>query len=157
MTKKNITEIVREILAEYLPAHGYELWNVEYGKVGKDYNLNVFIDSPTGIGTDDCEQVSRYLEGVLDERDVIAGAYYLIVSSPGMDRPLLTDAHYKRYEGVPVDVSLYRGLDGMKRYSGVLKERTEDAVILVVTDKGKEEEISLPRELVSKVRLQVIF
>jgi ribosome maturation factor RimP len=142
------------MLADFLPGHGYELWNVEYIKTGRDYNLNVYIDKEEGIGTDDCEIVSRYLNDRLDEEDLIANNYYLIVSSPGMDRPLLTDEHYKRYTGTPVDVSLYKGVGGSKTYSGVLIGRTED-MLLIRTENG--EETALPRELVSKVRLQVIF
>jgi ribosome maturation factor RimP len=123
-------------------------------KTGKEYNLNVYIDQADGIGTDDCEIVSRYLSERLDADDLIEQNYYLIVSSPGMDRPLLTEEHYKRYAGTPVDVSLYKGVDGQKAYSGVLKERTDTHLLLTV-DGG--EEIALPRELISKVRLQVIF
>jgi ribosome maturation factor RimP len=150
---KNITGRVKELLAECLPDLGYELWNVEFVKSGRDRDLNVYIDKADGISTDDCEAVSRYLGGKLDEEDLIQGNYYLIVSSPGMDRPLLTDEHFGRYEGSPVDVSLYKGVDGSKKYSGILVERNEDSVVLECDGK----KTSLPRELVSKVRLQVIF
>jgi ribosome maturation factor RimP len=174
---RNVTARVRELLEDWLPEQGYELWNVEYVKSGRERNLNVYIDRlpaadtgaqggdaaglgahgdavRQGIGTDDCEAVSRYLSDRLDADDLIEGNYYLVVSSPGMDRPLLTDAHYARYEGVPVDVSLYKGVDGRKSYSGVLGARTDSELIIFAED-GRE--VRLPRELVSKVRLQVIF
>jgi ribosome maturation factor RimP len=151
---RNITERVREILADFLTAHGYELWNIEYIKAGKDYNLNVYIDSKKGIGTDDCEIVSRYLNERLDEEDLIEHNYYLIVSSPGMDRVLISDEHFARYIAAPVDVSLYKGVDGSKTYSGVLKGRTNEHLLIELND---SKELALPREFVSKVRLQVIF
>ncbi|MDR0518909.1 MAG: ribosome maturation factor RimP, partial [Clostridiales Family XIII bacterium] len=100
------------------------------------------------------ELVSRYLSDRLDEEDFISGNYYLIVSSPGMDRPLLTDGHFERYRGALVDVSLYKGVDGRKSYSGTLVERTDDSVT-IVDDDGRE--VNLPRDFVSKVKLQVVF
>jgi ribosome maturation factor RimP len=153
MPKKDIVSKVREILGEQLPDLGYELWNVEYVKAGKDYELTVYIDKPGGIGTDDCEAVSKRLGGRLDEEGAIETAYYLIVSSPGLDRPLLTDEHYARYTGSEVDVSLYKGINGAKKLSGVLAGRTETELMLDI-DGG---ELRIPRELVSKVRLKVII
>jgi ribosome maturation factor RimP len=152
---KSVTARVGELLADWLPQHGYELWDVEFAKSGADRDLNVYVDGADGMGTDDCEFVSRYLEARLDEEGLIEGAYRLIVSSPGMDRPLLTDGHFARYRGAPVDVSLYRGVDGRKTYSGILGERTADTLFLLSEEGGRE--IGLPREYVSKVRLQVIF
>jgi ribosome maturation factor RimP len=183
MSAKNVTARIKELLSDWLPGQGYELWNIEFVKSGHDRNLNVYIDrlpEPSGanednraeedgsantaaggaeirggIGTDDCERVSKYLSERLDEEELIDGNYYLIVSSPGLDRPLLTDEHFARYRGVPVDVSLYRGVDGRKKYSGILGNRTDACLTIVRKEDGCE--VALPRELVSKVRLQVIF
>ncbi|MDR1028364.1 MAG: ribosome maturation factor RimP [Clostridiales Family XIII bacterium] len=152
MSKKSIVRIVKELLAEFLPQNGYELWHAEFVKEGKDYNLKVYIDSAEGIGADDCEKVSRYLGARLDEADPIEAPYYLIVSSPGMDRALLTPDHFRRYVGCPVDVALYKGVDGKKSYSGILGERTDEYLILYA-----DGEIRLPIPLIGKVRLQVIF
>ncbi|MDR0357027.1 MAG: ribosome maturation factor RimP [Clostridiales Family XIII bacterium] len=161
MAKKNTIGIVREILADFLPRNGYELWNAEFAKEGKDYNLKVYIDAKDGVGADDCEKVSRYLSEKLDEADPIDMPYYLIVSSPGMDRPLLTQEHFERYRGSHVDVALYKGVNGKKAYSGILCERTEDDLIIRAVvddaDDSQGEEIKFPLALVSKVRLQVIF
>jgi ribosome maturation factor RimP len=154
MAKVSIVERVREILQEYIPENGYELWDVEYGKVGKDYNLTVFIDKTEGTSTDDCEAVSRFLSERLDEEDVIDQNYMLIVSSPGMDRALLTDEHYLRYANTLVDVKLYKGFEGSKSWRGTLISRTEESLNIVAED-GKE--MAIPRELVSKVRLSVII
>jgi ribosome maturation factor RimP len=151
--RKDVVRTVRELLEERLPEMGCELWNVEYVKAGADFNLTVFIDKPGGIGTDDCEAVSRYLGAKLDEADIIADSYYLIVSSPGLDRLLLTDAHYARYAGSEVDVGLYKGVNGTKKLSGVLETRTEAELVLTVDG----ERLALPRELVSTVRLKVII
>lgn len=161
----NVVESVKRILAGFLAENGYELWNAEFVKTGRDYNLNIYIDAENGIGTDDCEKVSRFLEARLDEENLIDGQYYLIVSSPGMDRELLTDAHFKRYEGAPVDVALYRGYEGRKSWAGVLIRRTETELMLKAGDgdqcvalkKYEDGVFGIPLEYVSKVKLQVIF
>jgi ribosome maturation factor RimP len=152
---KSVSARVRELLANWLPQHGYELWDIEFVKSGNNRNLNVYVDKEDGMGTDDCELVSRYLEKQLDEGDLIKGNYYLVVSSPGMDRPLLSDEHFARYRGAPVDVSLYKGVNGHKKYRGILGERTAEALFILTEDDGRE--VAIPREYVSKVRLQVIF
>ena len=146
------------MLADYLPENGYELWNVEYVKEGSDFYLRVYIDTlGGGIGTDDCERVSKYLSEALDKADPIESGYYLVVSSPGMDRPLLTDEHFKRYRGVPVDVSLYRAIGGKKKISGLLGVRTETNLELFPEEMGAGAPLQIPLEQISKVRLQVIF
>ena len=64
MAKKKITEIAAEMMADFLAAEGYELYNIEFVKEGKDWFLRVYVDMASGegyIGTEDCEKVSRFL------------------------------------------------------------------------------------------------
>ncbi|MDR2486540.1 MAG: ribosome maturation factor RimP [Clostridiales Family XIII bacterium] len=142
---------VRAKLETFLEENGYELWNVEWNSAGGSPSLTVTIEKDGGIGTDDCEFVSRRLDW-LD--NYIQPGYDLIVSSPGMDRPLLTDAHFARYIGTPVDVKLYKGVDGSRKYGGELVGRDEETLTIRLED-GTEK--SFPRTVVSGVRLQVIF
>ena len=76
--------------------------------------------APRYIGTDECEKVSRYLSEQLDSSDPIEQNYYLMVSSPGMDRPLLKPSHWRRYVGEKIEIRLYRGKDGTKNITGTL-------------------------------------
>ena len=93
-------------------------WNLS--KWGKDWFLRVYIDrtddSAGGIGTDDCEKVSKFISARLDELDPIEQNYYLEVSSPGMDRALLKESDYVRFAGRWVNVTLYQGLNGKKTF-----------------------------------------
>ena len=124
MAKKKITEVVAELLSGYLEEQGMELYNVEFVKEAKDWFLRVFIDKLPGeaeeqyISTDDCEMVSRYLSEKLDEVDPIEQNYYLEVSSPGLDRILLREKDFIRFAGHPVEVNLYKSIDGKKHYTG---------------------------------------
>lgn len=157
MAKINIRTLVSEMSADFLAEHNLELYNVEFQKEGKDWFLRVYIDKSEGtegyISTDDCELVSRFLSEKLDEADPIEQNYYLEVSSPGMDRALITEEHYRRYAGQLVDVKLYSGIGGKKTYQGILKGLNEN--ILTIEENGKT--VELPFDKVAKTNLAVIF
>ncbi len=156
MAGKKVKDIVAAELEGFLSENGYELYNVEFVKEGRDWFLRVYIDLPDPdeyVGTEDCEKVSRYLSEVLDEKDPIAQNYYLEVSSPGMDRALIRDEDYDRYAGRQVEVSLYSAINGRKKLEGTLKGLEGDEIV-ITDDSG---EIRLPREKVAKTKLAVIF
>ena len=155
MAKEKITDVVERELAQFLPEHGYELYLTEYSKEGKDWYLKVFVDKPEGgITVDDCEVVSRWLSDRLDEKNIIEKNYYLMVSSPGLDRPLVKDEHFEKSKGKLVDITLYKPLEGSKEWTGELKG-LEDGEIVITDDTGRE--IRIPRDAASKVRLAVVF
>ncbi len=157
MAKKKITEIAAEMMADFLQQEGYELYNIEFVKEGKDWFLRVYVDLASGegyIGTEDCEKVSRFLSEKLDEDDPIEQNYYLEVSSPGMDRPLLKKEHYERYAGSEVEIRLYKGKDGTKNIQGVL-EGIEGEVVTVTDHDNKKWELELSE--IAKANLAVIF
>jgi len=111
---------------------GYELVDVEL-RVGRGRGLvRLFIDHGDGITLDDCERVSRQVSGVLDVEDPIGGEYDLEVSSPGLDRKLLTPAHFDRFVGEEISVRLRRGIDGRRRFRGRLLGRRGDEIDMQV-------------------------
>ena len=157
MAKKKITEIVEEMLEDFLRQEGYELYNAEFVKEGRDWFLRVYIDKTVTdeyVGTEDCEKVSRFLSEKLDEEDPIEQNYYLEVSSPGMDRPLLKRSHYERYIGREVEIRLYKVKDGTKNIQGVLKDITGDDITVEDHD-GREWKLQLSE--IAKAKLAVIF
>lgn len=157
MAKKKITEIAAEMMSDFLAAEGYELYNIEFVKEGKDWFLRVYVDMASGegyIGTEDCEKVSRFLSEKLDEEDPIEQNYYLEVSSPGMDRPLLKKEHYERYVGSEVEIRLYKGKDGSKNIQGVL-ESIDGETVTVTDHDNKKWELELSE--IAKANLAVIF
>lgn len=160
MSKKKTTDIITGELSGFLEQEGYELYHLEMVKEAKDWFLRVYIDKkqtsdePAYISTDDCEKVSRYLSGRLDELDPIEQNYYLEVSSPGMDRQLITDDHYKRYIGSLVEVKLYKPYQGTKALEATLKAVSEGQLVLADKDGN---EIVLPREQVAQTRLAINF
>ena len=161
MAKKKITQITEELLDGFLQDEGYELYHTEFVKEGSDWFLRVYIDkAPDGSGeeswisTEDCEKVSRFLSERLDEADPIEQNYYLEVSSPGMDRPLLKPEHYLRYIGREAEIRLYRAKDGKKEIAGVL-EKYENDTVTIRDEDGME--WNLETKEIARARLAVIF
>ena len=117
---KNVAATVSELISPVADELGYMLWDVEFVKEGARHILRVTIDSENGINIDDCEKMHRAIDPVLDEADPIETAYYLEVSSPGIERELRTDAHIAACIGEDVELKLYAPIDGAKSFTGRL-------------------------------------
>lgn len=154
MNKKGVIEIVKRICNPLAEELGYELVDVEFLKESSSYFLRVYLDKPGGINLDDCQKVSQLLSEKLDEKDPISVAYYLEVSSPGLDRPLKNDNDLKRNLGKEVDIKLYEALESKKTIEGYL-ENYDDKEIIIKTELGKF--INIPREIIALIKLAVKF
>jgi ribosome maturation factor RimP len=133
----NLAQLIEPVVI----ALGYELVAVEHRRGTRSSLLRVYIDSPDGIGVDDCSRVSHQLSGVLDVEEPIAGHYTLEVSSPGLDRLLSKPQDYERFAGQMVKVRLHGLLDGRRKLVGVLKGIEQDQVI--IEEEGKEWRLAL--------------
>lgn len=140
---------LQAMLAPAVSALGYELWGLEYLTHGRQAVLRVFIDSPNGIGVEDCAKVSRQLSAVLDVEDPIAVEYTLEVSSPGMDRPLFTAEQYERYRGEQIKIRLRAPFEGRRNFTGRLVGIEAEEVVIVVED----HEYLLPLEMIDKAEV----
>ena len=138
-----------ELLEPVVAGLGYELWELEYVPRGGGNLLRLYIDSSAGIGLDDCERVSRAVSAVMDEKDPIAAAYTLEVSSPGLDRVLRTQQHFARCIAALVRVELSTALKGRKRFSGRLLD-VQAGQITLELDGGR---VELPIEAIHKARV----
>jgi len=86
-------------VAPELEALGFECVKLEVvGSTGNPV-VRLYIDKPGGVSIRDCSLVSRSISVLLDEKDLIPGKYLLEVSSPGSDRPLVTEAHFQSFVG----------------------------------------------------------
>ena len=118
--EKNISETVRALVAPVCLELGYILWDVEFVKEGARKILRITIDAEGGVGIDDCEKLHRAVDPMLDEADPIDEAYFLEVSSPGIERELKSAEHFAYCEGETVEIKLYTPLDGSKVVRGKL-------------------------------------
>ena len=104
-----------------------------------------------------CKQAEISLSYYQKRKRVFYGKeknYYLEVSSPGMDRPLIKTDHYERYVGEEIEIKLYKGKNGTKSIQGVLGGIDGD-VITVTDHDGKECKLRLSE--IAKANLAVVF
>lgn len=150
-TEKRIEELIQPTVTEM----GYELVDVEFVKEGPNWYLRIFIDKEGGVTIDDCEAVSKTLEKIFDEKDPIEQAYFLEISSPGIDRPLKKKEDFIKYNGEMVDVKLYKPYEGSKEYTGKLVgyDENDGTVTIEVDDKN----IAFTKKEIAGIRLAVIF
>ncbi len=118
---------------------GKELLGIEFISAGKHSVLRIYIDHENGINVDDCAEVSRQVSAILDVEDPISTEYNLEVSSPGLDRPLFTLAHFEAVVGEKVDVKLSMPLNGRRKFKGKLVAVEND--VLVVNVDGEDYEL----------------
>ncbi len=146
-----VKDSLTELVASAVEPLGYELLGVEHLAQGRHSVLRVFLDHPEGITLDDCERASRQIGAVLDVEDPIRGQYTLEVSSPGLDRPLFTADHYRRFQGQPVNLRLRAPQDGRRKFSGVIEAVTDDSVTLL--DPETDERWTLALDDIEKANL----
>lgn len=124
-------ERVYDLIKDTVEAEGVTLWDVRFLKEGASWYLRVFIDKEGGINIDDCTNVSHAIDPVIDEADPIDKSYYLEVCSCGFERELTRPAHFEAMIGEKVKVKLYKAVDGVKEFIGILKEFNGNIVLEV--------------------------
>ena len=135
-----LEEKVEKLLKGMIESLGYELYDVEYVKEGKNYFLRIYIDKPEGIDLNDCEMVNDAISDRLDEANYIKEPYFSEVSSPGVERVLRNDKHLEQNRGEEIEIKLFKkDENGKKEYQGILKNFDEDKIILEQIKQGKEE------------------
>jgi len=144
-----VEALLRERGESLLAAHGYELVDVSYGGRGRRGEITFLIDKPEGVTADDCQDMARHLSLLLDALDPVAGSYHLIVSSPGIERPLTRPEHYERFAGTLADVAI-TDPDGKRRtVRGRLRGLRQQHVLL--EHSGQVEQIGL--DAIAEARL----
>ena len=146
---------LQTLLEPVIEGLGYECVGIEFQPVNGRSTLCIYIDSEDGITVDDCERVSRQASAVLDVEDVIRGHYTLEVSSPGLDRPLFTPAHYRRFIGSAVHLRLHSLLEGRRNIDGRLAGVDADDSVRVTTSEGVEYHV--PFASIARGRLKPEF
>ena len=139
---------VEKIVEELLENTALELVAVDYVRE-RDWYLRVFIDKEGGVDLDDCQELSRKLEEILDAKDLIKASYILEVSSPGLDRELKKPRDFQREMGKDIDVSLFAPMDGKKVVTGALNAYYGDTV--------QVGDMAIPMDRIAKVNLHIDF
>ena len=144
----NIEKKVENLIEAKIIDIGYELYDIEYVKEGKDYYLRIYIDNKDGITLDDCEKVSDSISDILDKEDLIKEQYFLEISSPGIERVLKKDKHLENNIGTNVQVKLFNNLNGKKIIEGVLTNFNKNEIEI----KNNEEQIAIERKNIAQIK-----
>lgn len=158
MKKSDVCKVVHDLASPIADKNGCEIYDLEFKKEGSDYFLRVFLDMKNGersVSLDECEAVSRELSDALDLADPISEEYVLEVSSPGLDRALRTEAHFKKFIGSKIDIGFYKAVNGSKTLTCRLNGFS-DGVISAETPDG-EISVKLTETTFVKISLDGIF
>lgn len=144
-----------EMITPILDELGFELYDVEYVKEGSDYYLRAYIDKDGGITIDDCVEVSRRMNDLLDAQPDIGGdeGYIFEVSSPGLGRVLKKDKHFEKAIGLDVDIKTYKPVNGAKEFTGTLKAFSKDTFTIEFEDGV----VDFNRSDVAQIKLSIDF
>lgn len=144
-----IAEIVEPVANDL----GYRLVRVRMS--GRDgLTLQIMAERPDGEMTiADCETLSEAVSPALDVDDPIDRAYNLEVSSPGIDRPLVRRSDFARWQGHEAKLELNVGIDGRRRFRGILGPVSGDAVEVEIEAEGGPAKLALPLDDMDDARL----
>ena len=144
------TQNIESLVAPTIEALGCRIWGVELvGGFKNNLKVVVYIDSEDGISVEDCATVSEHVSDILDMEELVPSPYVLEVSSPGLDRILFKEQHFKESVGLNIDVRLSRPYQGRKKLTGVLLDYGD--LELVLRDEIGDRNI--PIDVIRKVRL----
>lgn len=146
--KVKVKDVCFDLCEPIITELGYELVEVAYQKESNGMNLIFYIDKEEGIAIEDCEKVTRAIDGVLEEANPTNDSpYILVVSSLGIDRPLKTNRDFDRNIGKEIEIKFYAPHPTLKKKAieGVLAGYDEEVV--KITCNG--EEICVERKLIA--------
>ncbi len=140
---------IEALIAPSLQAMGYRVVRVSLTGGGRP-TLQIMAERDDGAMTvEDCATVSQAVSALLDVADPIASSYYLEISSPGIDRPLVRRADYDRFAGFEAKIELRRPIDGRKRFRGKLLGVEGEAVKLMMG----ADAVALPLSAIAHAKL----
>ena len=147
--EKQIINQVEALAKPLCASENLELVHVEYQRESTGRILRVYIDRPEGVALDDCVNVSRQLNDLLDVHLDNMGPYNLEVTSPGPRRPLSKWEDYEKFKGRLVKVKTLQPINAQKNFTGIIAGLTEKKVTL----SSKEKTVDIPFGEISKARL----
>ncbi len=154
MQNKELCTRVTDLVMPKIEELGIDLWDVDFEKEGSIYCLNIYLDGEREISITDCEQVSRFVDPLLDAKvfDSLP-AYTLCVASAGLERKLIKPSHFEKYIGTTIHIGFYKAINKSKTVEGVLVKYDNGDITLDING----EEKTFEKALVSSARLVVEF
>lgn len=157
-----IIEQIEALVEPLLEDLGLELVDLEYKQDDRGWVLRFFLDKEGGITLDICAEASREISSLLDVEEIVDTAYYLEVSSPGIERPLKKLVDFDRFSGKLAKIKTLDGIDpdqtgrNKKTFTGTL-EGVEGSSIKMVLQGKAAKEVSIPHDQIEKAHLVFEF
>ncbi len=152
MNKAWLTSRIQQIASQVTDETGLELVHVEVVGSARRMTVRIYIDKPSGVTLEDCSNVSRKVETILDREDFIHTPYLLEVSSPGIERQLYSLQDFKKFVGHPAKIKTTEPINGQKSFRGTIKSVEENEILFVDRTSG---EVKINYSLVSKANLEM--
>lgn len=149
----DIARRIKALIREAVEDEGFELVGVELAQTGRNPVLRVYVDRPGGVTVSDCAYISRRVGVLLEVDDFIPGSYTLEVSSPGLERPLFSEADYRRFQGREIRLQAVEKIEGRRNFTGRIKGFSNGVVQLDC----EGETFSVPLDRVKKANLVYRF
>jgi len=145
-----LAEQIEAMIGPALHDMGYDLVRVLV-MGGSNAILQIMAERSDGraMSVDDCADISRGVSAILDVEDPVPGRYTLEVSSPGIDRPLVKEADFRRFAGHEAKVETREPIAGRRRFKGRL-EAVDDGVVRMTTEEGQ---VGLPIRNIHRAKL----
>jgi ribosome maturation factor RimP len=143
---------VEQIAVSVTGPAGIEFVHCEIAGTKRNPTVRLIIDKPGGVTLEDCAQVSRDVEAILDRDDFIPTSYVLEVSSPGIERELYALADFERFTGKDVRIKTNRLISGQRNFSGTISGVKDGEIELEDRTNGQ---VRIPFESVVKANLIV--
>jgi ribosome maturation factor RimP len=135
---QKIREKIRQIFSPILEKHDIDFVDLEVHGSQKNFVIKAFVDEPGGITIEKCARLNSEMRDALDIADVISDRNYrLEVSSPGLDRPLITSRDFFRNIGRHVEICYSIDDNQEKKLSGKIA-KVDDKGISFELDLGKQ-------------------
>lgn len=120
------------------PDKDLEIVTLEIVGAKKSPIIRVYIDTPNSVSFSELSEAQDWIGKIIEDIDPFPGAYTLEVSSPGIDRPLRTEDHFKRFAGEEVRVRLVAPIDGSRNFRGQLLGICDDVISIEVDNSTVE-------------------
>lgn len=154
--KADQLEGVRALSISLAKSMGYEIICIEELPNQGRHVLRFFLDKPdfgTGVTIDDCARFSRALGPILDVEADVGDRYVLEVSSPGLDRPIVSVADFKKQIGSIITLISCEVLEGRKKFKGELNKVIEESGVVVLEIKESDQILQIPFSAIKKANL----
>lgn len=155
VTETGVAAKIAALAEPVIEALGYRLVRVIVSNRDGG-TLQVMAENSNGqIDVNQLTRISRDLSPLLDAHDLISDRYFLEVSSPGIDRPLVRPSDFKNWVGYEVKLKVRQAIDGQKRFRGFIEgfENNEVLIRAPVGEKKEEQILGFAPQLIEDAKL----